>query len=67
MTFLNSFFWIRDSPYLKAVIWDFKAKWGWDSGLKACAGSCGMLEITFGITGLGENLRRDDGIEESYW
>ena len=42
-----------------------KACWGRDSGLKECTG-CGMPKITLEITGLGENLGRDDGIKEPY-
>ena len=34
----NSFFGIRDFPYLRLGIRDNKAKSGQDSGLKACAG-----------------------------
>ena len=51
-------FGIRDLPYLKAGIQDFKAKEGRDSGWKECTG-CGMIEIT--------GLVRDDRIEEPYW
>ena len=57
---------IRDFPYLKLGIRDFKAKSGRDSGLKVCAGG-GMPKITLGITGLLEILGRDHGVEKPYW
>ena len=39
----KSFLGIRDFPYLKLGIWDFKAKSGRDSGLSVCGGrSWGM-------------------------
>ena len=44
---------MRDFPYLRLGIRDFKAKSGRDSGLKVCAGG-GMPKLTFGITGLPE-------------
>ena len=53
----NRFFGIRDFPYLKAGIRDFKAKWGRDS----------RVESIHGITGLTENLGCHDGIEEPFW
>ena len=57
---------MRDFPYLRLGIRDFKAKSGRDSGLKVCAGG-GMPKVTLGITGLPENLGRDYGIEQPYW
>ena len=49
-----------DFPYLKKLrIRDFKAKRVRDSGLKVCR-RCRIPKITIGITGLGENLGRDD-------
>ena len=50
---------MRDFSYLKAGIWDFEAKRGRDSGLKIRSGR----GITIGITGLQENIGRDDLIE----
>ena len=50
---------MRDFSYLKAGIWDFEAKRERDSGLKICSGR----GITIGITGLQENIGRDDLIE----
>ena len=55
----NRFFGMRDFSYLKAGIWDFEAKRERDSGLKICSGR----GITIGITGLQENIGRDDLIE----
>ena len=60
------FFGMRDFPYLRLGIRDFKAKSGRDCGLKVCAGG-GVPEITHGITGLPEILGRGDGIEKPYW
>ena len=57
---------MRDFPYLRLGIRDFKAKSGRDSGLKVCAGG-GMPKVTLGITGLPEILGRDYGIEKPYW
>ena len=57
---------MRDFPYLRLGIRDFKGKSERDSGLKVCAGS-GMPKVTLGITGLPENLGRDYGIEKPYW
>ena len=54
---------MRDFSYLKARIWDFKAKRGRNSGLKICSGR----GITIGIRGLQENIGRDDLIEVLYW
>ena len=62
----NRFFGIRDFPYLKLGIRDFKAKLGRDSGLKVCAGG-GMPKITLWFTGLQEAFGRDYGIAEPYW
>ena len=62
----NRFFEIRDFPYLKLGIRDFKVKSGRDSGLKVYTRG-GMPKITLGITGLHEILGRDYGIEEPYW
>ena len=62
----NKFFGMRDFPYLRLGIRDFKGKSGRDSGLKVCAGG-GMPKVTLGITGLPENLGRDYGIEKPYW
>ena len=47
----NKFFGMRDFPYLRLAIRDFKAKSGRDSGLKVCEGG-GVPKITLGITGL---------------
>ena len=63
---LKKFFGIREFPYLKLGIRDFKAKSGRDSGLKVCAGG-GSPKTTRGILGLHELLGRDYGIEEPYW
>ena len=57
----NKFFGMRDFPYLRLGIRDFKAKSGRDSGLKVCAGGV-VRNITLGITGLPEILGRDYGI-----
>ena len=57
---------MRDFPYLRLGIRDFKAKSGRDSGLKVCAGG-GMPKLTFGITGLPEIFGRDYGKEKPYW
>ena len=54
---------MRDFSYLKTGTRDFEAKRGRDSGLKICSGR----RITIGITGLRENVGRDDLIEELYW
>ena len=62
----NKFFGMRDSPYLRLGIRDFKAKSGRDSGLKVCAGG-GMPKVTLGITGLPQILGGDYGIEKPYW
>ena len=59
----NRFFGIREFPYLKLGIRDFKAKSRRDSGLKVCAGG-GLPKITLGITGLHEVFGQDYGIEE---
>ena len=61
----SGFFGIRDFPYLKRGIQDFKAKSGRDSGLKVRAGD-GMPKTTLGITGLLEMLGRDYGIKEPH-
>lgn len=45
---------------------NFKAKWRWDSGLKVGT-QCGISNIITGITGLSENLGRDNGIKEPHW
>ena len=37
-----------------------------DLGLKVCMG-CRTPKITVGITGISENLGRQDGMEEHYW
>jgi len=57
---------MRDFPYLRLGIRDFKAKSGRDSGLKVCAGG-GIPKVTLGITGLPELLGQDHGIEKPYW
>ena len=57
---------MRDLPYLRLGIRDFKAKSGRVWGLKVCAGG-GERKITLGITGLPEILGRDYGIEKPYW
>ena len=62
----NKFFGMRDFPYLRLGIRDFKGKSGRDLGLKVCAGG-GMPKVTLGITGLPENLGRDYGIEKPHW
>ena len=62
----NKFFGMRDFPYLRLGIRDFKARSGRDRGLKVCAGG-GMPKVTLGITGLPEILGRDYGIEKPYW
>ena len=54
---------MRDFSYLKVGTRDFEAKRGRDSGLKICSGR----GITIGITGLQENIGRDDLIEVLYW
>ena len=57
---------MRDFPYLRLGIRDFKAKSGRDSGLKVYAGAiCGMPKITLEITGLLEILGRDYGIDKT--
>ena len=62
----NKFFGMRDFPYLRLGIRDFKAKSGRDSGLKVCAGG-GMPKVTLGITGFPAILGRDYGIEKPHW
>ena len=62
----NKFFGMRDFPYLRLGIRDFKGKSGRDLGLKVCAGG-GMPKVTLGITGLPEILGRDYGIKKPYW
>ena len=57
---------MRDFPYLRLGIRDFKGKSGRDLGLKVCTGG-GRPKVTLGITGLPENLGRDYGIEKPYW
>ena len=59
----NRFFGMRDFSYLKVGTRDFEAKRGRDSGLKICSGR----GITIGITGLQENIGRNDLIELLYW
>ena len=54
---------MRDFSYLKVGTRDFEAKRGRDSGLKICSGR----GITIGITGLQENIGRNDVIELFYW
>ena len=56
---------MRDFPYFRLGIRDFKAKSGRDSGLKVCAEG-GMPKVTLGITRLPEILGRDYGIEKPY-
>ena len=56
---------IRDFPYLKLGIRDFKVKQQRDSGLKVCTGGV-MSKITLGITGLHEIMGRDYKIEEPH-
>ena len=58
----NKFSWIGDSPYLKAGIQDFQAKWGWDSVSKVC----GIMKITIRNAELRKNLGRDDWINPEY-
>jgi len=58
----NRFFEMRDLPYLKASIRDFKGKWGRDSGLKACIAH-GIRDITIGIT---PSFRSGNGIKDPY-
>ena len=62
----NKFFGMRDFPYLRPVIRDFKGKSGQDLGLKVYAGG-GMPKVTLRIMGLPENLGRDYGKEKPYW
>ena len=57
---------MRDFPYLRVGIQDFKAKSERGCGLKVCAGG-GVSEIILGITGLPEILGRGYGIEKPYW
>ena len=57
---------MRDFPYLRLGIRDFKAKSGRDSGLKVCGGGA-MPKVTLGITGLPEILGRGYGIEKPFW
>ena len=54
----SEFFGMRDFPYLRRGIREFKAKSGRDSGLKVCAGG-GVPKI--------KNNPRDYGIEKPYW
>ena len=54
---------MRDFSYLKVGTRDSEAKRGRDSGLKICSGR----GITIGITGLQENIGRNDLIELLYW
>ena len=54
---------MREFSFLKAMIRDFKAKRGRDSGFKNSSG----WGITIGITRLQENLGWDDGFVELYW
>ena len=56
---------IRDFPYLKLGIRDFKVKQERDSGLKVCTGGV-MSKITLGITGLHEIMGRDYKTEEPH-
>ena len=60
----NRFFGIRDLPYLKAEIRNFKARWRPNLGLKVWMG-CVMPKIAIGSTGLSENLGQDDAIKKS--
>ena len=62
----NRFLGIRDFPYLRLGILDYKAKSGRDSGLKVCAGD-EIPKIPLGIMGLHEILSRDYGTEDPYW
>ena len=62
----NKFFGMRDFPYLRLGIRDFKGKSERDSRFKVCAGG-GMPKVTLGITGLPEIWGRDHGIEKLYW
>ena len=57
---------MRDFPYLRLGIRDFKAKSGRDCRLKVCAGGW-VPEKTLGITGLPEILGWVYGIEKPYW
>ena len=54
----NKFFGMRDFPYLRLGIREFKAKSGWDSGLKVCAeGRVPKIK----------NNPRDYGIARNFW
>ena len=57
---------IRDFPYLKLGIRDFKVKQERDSGLKVCTGGV-MPKKTLGITGLHEIMGQDYKIKEPHW
>ena len=60
----NKCFRIRDLPYLKAGIRNFKARWRRYLGLKVWMG-CVMPKIAIGSTGLSENLGRDGSIKKT--
>ena len=60
----NKCFRIRDLPYLKAGIRNFKARWRRNLGLKVWMG-CVMPKIAIGSTGLSENLGRDGAIKKN--
>ena len=60
----NKCFRIRDLPYLKAGIRNFKARWRRNLGLKVWMG-CVMPKIAIGSTGLSENLGRDGAIKKT--
>ena len=60
----NKCFRIRDLPYLKTGIRNFKARWRRNLGLKVWMG-CGMPKIAIGSTGLSENLGRDGSIKKT--
>ena len=63
---LNRFHGIRDFPYLRLGIRDYKANSGQASGLKVCL--CGgMPKIKMGLRDCTKILGRDYGIEEPYW
>ena len=57
---------IRDFPYLKLGIRDFKVKQERDSELKVCTGGV-MPKITLGITGLHAIMGQDYKIKEPHW
>ena len=61
--FRNKYFGIRDLPYLKAGIRNFKARWRRNLGLKVWMG-CVMPKIAIWSTGLSENLGWDDEIKK---